>query len=253
LTDEIPEYIEIIILRQVGDKNACDQGTGQAHRFKYALQPGEQPTALDVLIRAREEAFHDLAFRYGCRNRKCGLCTLEINGKPRLACKTKVRDGDRLGPLQGLPVIRDLVVDRTGINGQLAGRIGGDHRRSSWEPLVPGGIFVSLSGCIACYACLKGCPLHEMNLGAFHRPRDFETPKETVVYAYGNPYTFLRLRRIVEDNERDQKTRDQALSTALSLGLETCRECLGCRCQMGIPLIREVIEPLLKDIEKLRT
>jgi hypothetical protein len=49
LTGEIPEYIEIIILRQVGDKNACDQGTGQVHRFKYALQPGEQPTALDVL------------------------------------------------------------------------------------------------------------------------------------------------------------------------------------------------------------
>ena len=161
-TEENPGSIEVTILRQGGQEE---------HRFRYRLEKGEQPTALDVLIRAREEAFHDLAFRYGCRNQRCGLCTLEINGRPRLACKTKVRDGDRLGPLQGLPVIRDLVVDRTGINGQLAGRIGGDHRRSPWEPLVPGRTFVNLSGCIACYACLKGCPLHEMNLRAFHRSR----------------------------------------------------------------------------------
>lgn len=247
---ENPEHIEIIILRQGDDKDACNLKAGQAHRFEYDLQPGEEPTVLDVLIRAREEVFHDLAFRYGCRNQKCGLCTLEVNGKPRLACRTKVRDGDRLGPLKGLPVIRDLVVNRQGVSDQLRGKVGGDHHPSPWEPLVPGEAFVSLSGCIACYACLKGCPLQEMNLGAFHQSRDCETPGKNAVYAYGNPYTFLRLRRIVEDNERDPEIRDKILSTALSFGLETCRECLGCRCQMGIPLIREVIDPLLKDVEK---
>ena len=249
----LPETMEIIILRQGGVKNASYQAMEKAYRFRYTLQPGEQPTALDVLIRAKEEAFQDLAFRYGCRNRKCGLCTLEINGKPRLACRAKVKNGDRLGPLQGLPVIRDLVVDRTGIDNQLAGRVEGRHHPNPWVPSLPGRTFVSLTRCIACYACLKGCPLQEMNLRAFHGSRDVETSTGTSDYEFGNPYTFLRLRRIVEDNERDHTTREQALSAARSLGLETCRGCLGCLCQIGIPLIGEVIEPLLKDVEGLRS
>ncbi len=248
-----PETMEIIILRQGGVKNAFDQSVEQAHGFRFTLKPGEQPTALDVLIRAKEEAFPDLAFRYGCRNRKCGLCTLEINGKPRLACKAIVNNGDRLGPLKGLPVIRDLVVDRTGIDNQLAGRVEGRHQANPWVPILPGGTFVSLTRCIACYACLKGCPLQEMNLRAYQKSRDVETSTGTSVYEFGNPYTFLRLRRIVEDNERDHTIREQALSAARSLGLETCRGCLRCRCQIGIPLIGEVIEPLLKDVEGLRS
>ena len=40
---------------------------------------------LDVLLQAQEKQIDDLSFRYGCRARNCGICIVDINGKPRLA------------------------------------------------------------------------------------------------------------------------------------------------------------------------
>ena len=51
----------------------------------------ERPMVLDVLLQAQEEKIDDLSFRYGCRARNCGVCTVNINGKPRLACRARVK------------------------------------------------------------------------------------------------------------------------------------------------------------------
>ena len=41
--------------------------------------------ALDALLQARATQIPDLSYRYGCRNRTCGICTVDVNGRPRIA------------------------------------------------------------------------------------------------------------------------------------------------------------------------
>ena len=55
----------------------------------------ERPMALDVLMQAQNTTIPDLAFRYGCRARNCGVCTIDINDRPRVACRARVKNGDK--------------------------------------------------------------------------------------------------------------------------------------------------------------
>ena len=60
---------------------------GEERAVEYEYKPreeGERPMALDVLLQAQATEIPDLAFRYGCRNRTCGICTIDVNGRPRV-------------------------------------------------------------------------------------------------------------------------------------------------------------------------
>src|SRR3712207_1488706 len=54
-------------------------------------------------------------FPYTTLFRSCGSCSAEINGKPKLLCKTRIEEYEgqeiRVQPLQAFPVIKDLVSD----------------------------------------------------------------------------------------------------------------------------------------------
>src|SRR5829696_4164926 len=82
--------------------------------YDVALDQGDR-MLLDALVKAK--ALDDsLSFRRSCREGVCGSDAMNINGKNRLACITKVAelpDHVTLRPLPGLPVIRDLIVDMT--------------------------------------------------------------------------------------------------------------------------------------------
>ena len=240
-------FLEVILIRQSCGKDSENPNPAEAHPFKVPREGGSSPPALEVLWMAREGPFPDLAFRYGCRNQRCGLCTIEINGEPALACKTRVSNGDRLGPLSVLPLIRDFVVDRSGMNAQLSGRAGGSERHRSPGSKSPSKRYVSLSRCIECYACLKGCPLHRVNLEGTAGSSSGQNPTGNPRYTHGSPCTFLKLRRLIEDEEVVEGLKIDVMSRAVELGLETCISCYGCRCQIGINLVGEVIKPLLAD------
>ncbi|NBP72037.1 MAG: hypothetical protein EBU57_02355, partial [Alphaproteobacteria bacterium] len=75
----------------------------------------EKPMILDVLLQAQATEMPDLAFRYGCRARNCGVCTVDINGRPRIACRARIKEGDRISPMATLPALSDLVVRRDGV------------------------------------------------------------------------------------------------------------------------------------------
>ena len=95
-------------------------GNNETINYDYKMRSDyEKPMALDVLVQAQETSIPDLAFRYGCRARNCGVCTIDINDKPRIACRSRVRDGDKLSSLATLPVLSDLVVRRDGISRQM--------------------------------------------------------------------------------------------------------------------------------------
>ena len=81
--------------------------------FAVECEPNE--AILTVLNRLRETIDPTLAYRCSCRSAVCGSCAIQIDGRPRLACKTTVGElrGDviQLAPLAGLTVFKDLVVD----------------------------------------------------------------------------------------------------------------------------------------------
>jgi succinate dehydrogenase / fumarate reductase iron-sulfur subunit len=76
-------------------------------------------TVLDALHQVKTEEDGSLTYRRSCRHAICGSCAMLVNGSNRLVCKTPLKDVvDGKGrvtirPLPYLPIIKDLVVDRT--------------------------------------------------------------------------------------------------------------------------------------------
>ncbi len=82
---------------------------------EYKVPVGRYTRVLEALIWIRENLDPTLNFRYSCRMAMCGSCGMLINGKPRLACKTLIKDinSDRIKiePMPKYRVLRDLVVE----------------------------------------------------------------------------------------------------------------------------------------------
>ena len=91
-----------------------DGKSGDFVQFDTEVDPGM--VVLDVLHRIQAQQANDLALRWNCKAGKCGSCSMEINGKPRLACMTRMNSfGDdetiTCQPLKTFPVMKDLVTD----------------------------------------------------------------------------------------------------------------------------------------------
>src|ERR671921_619214 len=80
--------------------------------YDIALEPSDR-MLLDALVRIKEKD-DTFSFRRSCREGVCGSDAMNVNGKNRLACITKlteIKEPVVIRPLPGLPVIRDLIVD----------------------------------------------------------------------------------------------------------------------------------------------
>ncbi|HKX46289.1 MAG TPA: succinate dehydrogenase/fumarate reductase iron-sulfur subunit [Planctomycetota bacterium] len=82
----------------------------------YAVDVDEGMVVLDAVHLVQATQAVDLAARWNCKAGKCGSCSAEINGKPRLMCMTRLSDleGEQpitVEPMQTFPVVRDLVTD----------------------------------------------------------------------------------------------------------------------------------------------
>jgi succinate dehydrogenase / fumarate reductase iron-sulfur subunit len=71
---------------------------------------------LDAVHNIQAEAAPDLACRWNCKAGKCGSCSAEVNGVPRLMCMTRLSDLNLdvpviVEPLKAFPHVRDLVSD----------------------------------------------------------------------------------------------------------------------------------------------
>src|ERR1022692_1676623 len=89
---------------------------GQGELTDYQVEVNEGEVILDVLHRLQATQAGDLAVRWNCKAGKCGSCSMEINGRPRLACMTRMSTFEpdepiTLTPMRTFPVIRDLVTD----------------------------------------------------------------------------------------------------------------------------------------------
>jgi succinate dehydrogenase iron-sulfur subunit len=90
---------------------------GSEGAFKdYTTEVSEGMVVLDAIQRIQAEQAPDLACRWNCKAGKCGSCSAEINGMPKLMCMTRLNDlsHDRpitVEPMRAFPPIRDLVSD----------------------------------------------------------------------------------------------------------------------------------------------
>jgi succinate dehydrogenase / fumarate reductase iron-sulfur subunit len=82
----------------------------------YPTEVSEGMVVLDAVHRIQADQAGDLAVRWNCKAGKCGSCSAEINGKPRLMCMTrlnqlKLDEPVTVEPMRAFPPIRDLVSD----------------------------------------------------------------------------------------------------------------------------------------------
>ena len=93
------------------------RGNKENGEFKtYQTTLNQGMVVLDVIHQIQTEEANDLAVRWNCKAGKCGSCSMEINGKPKLACMTRMNDYSpeetiTLQPLKTFPLIKDLVTD----------------------------------------------------------------------------------------------------------------------------------------------
>jgi succinate dehydrogenase / fumarate reductase iron-sulfur subunit len=157
---------------------------GQGQLTDYQVEANEGEVVLDVLHRLQATQVGDLAVRWNCKAGKCGSCSMEINGRPRLACMTRMsifEPGEPIvvTPLRTFPVIRDLVTD-VSFNYAKARRI----PSFTPDPSIGLGEFrmqqvdvqrsQEFRKCIECFLCQNVCHVvrdHEENKKAFAGPR----------------------------------------------------------------------------------
>ena len=93
------------------------RGGPEGGDFKeYRVEAGEGMVVLDLIHRIQATQANDLACRWNCKAGKCGSCSAEIDGKPRLMCMTRMdtfKEGEPISvaPIRTFPLIRDLVTD----------------------------------------------------------------------------------------------------------------------------------------------
>lgn len=89
-------------------------GIGDFHDYATEISPGM--VVLDAVHRIQAEQASDLAVRWNCKAGKCGSCSAEINGNPRLMCMTRLNalpleQPVTIEPMKAFPGIKDLVTD----------------------------------------------------------------------------------------------------------------------------------------------
>ncbi len=93
------------------------RGDNQAGHFEdYQTEVAEGMVVLDAILQIQADQANDLALRWNCKAGKCGSCSAEINGHPRLMCMTRMRDMPldqpiKVEPMKAFPPIKDLVTD----------------------------------------------------------------------------------------------------------------------------------------------
>jgi succinate dehydrogenase / fumarate reductase, iron-sulfur subunit len=108
---ELPESASIAHLRVFRG-----EGDGPTRYDEFDVPVGEGMVVLDALHWIQGNAAPDLAVRWNCKAAKCGSCSGEVNGRPKLMCKTRLSDFDlaepiTVEPMRTFPLIRDLVTD----------------------------------------------------------------------------------------------------------------------------------------------
>jgi succinate dehydrogenase / fumarate reductase, iron-sulfur subunit len=219
---------EITIYIQRSGASGTNGLLEHTEEFKVEISPGVS-TILEALQSIQENLDDFLGIRYGCRFKQCGLCAVTVNGNPRMACLTKIKDGMVIGPLDNIPVQKDLVVERQFITETIKEKKLIPQKLNSTKDPITTKEFDILSKCTDCQSCISGCPEYR-----------FENRDE-----FAGPLFFVKLSQLQSHPQNEQDYTDKAKE----LGMEQCDGCAGCPCPYGIPIKKLAINPFLDKIK----
>ncbi|HEY0804622.1 MAG TPA: succinate dehydrogenase/fumarate reductase iron-sulfur subunit [Pseudonocardiaceae bacterium] len=218
-----------------------DADKGDLQDFTVEVNEGE--VVLDVIHRLQATQTPDLAVRWNCKAGKCGSCSAEINGRPRLMCMTRMStftedETVTVTPMRTFPVIRDLVTD-VSYNYQKAREI------PSFEPpkdLKPGEYRMQqvdversqeFRKCIECFLCNDTC----------HVLRDHEENKES----FAGPRFLMRIAEL-EMHPLDAADRVPAAQADHGLGFCNITKCCTEVCPEGIHITDNALIPMKERV-----
>lgn len=216
---------------------------GQGQFRDYTTEVAAGMVVLDVVHQIQAEQAGDLAVRWNCKAGRCGSCSAEINGKPKLMCMTRL---DTLAldkavtvePMKAFPHIKDLVTD-VSWNYAVKRHIPKFKPR---PPDAPDGTWriaqedvervQEFRKCIECYLCQDVCHV----LREHHMQEEFIGPRFLVHVA------------ALEMHPLDVGDRLQDLRTQFGIGLCNITKCCTKVCPESITITDNAIIPLKERV-----
>ena len=209
----------------------------------YKTEVSEGMVVLDAVHQIQAESASDLACRWNCKAGKCGSCSAEVNGMPRLLCMTRLGDLDldeavTIEPMPAFPLIKDLVTD-VSWNYEVKKRIKKfrprppDAANGSWR-MAQGDIdrIQEFRKCIECFLCQDVC----------HVLRDHQKHDEFI-----GPRFFVYVASL-EMHPLDTEDRLEELKTANGVGYCNITKCCTKVCPENITITDNAIIPLKERV-----
>jgi succinate dehydrogenase/fumarate reductase iron-sulfur protein len=209
-----------------------DPSEGSEARFEQFKVPKVRGMrimdALEHIYSSQSETF---AYRWFCGTKRCGMCAVSVNGKPRLAFWEPAEARMRIEPLAHFPIVRDLVVDfeaneraltalRPVVTGERSPTFPVDLDHVEMEK------HFALMDCIDCRICVAACTvLDDPGAGRFV-----------------GPYALVQLAKAALHPRNDS----DLTSSIMGSGIELCLSCNACTeaCPSGIPILTGAIDEL---------
>ncbi|MCG9632663.1 succinate dehydrogenase/fumarate reductase iron-sulfur subunit [Vibrio sp. Isolate30] len=158
---------KVDILRYDPEKDA------EPYMQTFEVPFDETMSVLDAIGYIKDNLDKDLSYRWSCRMAICGSCGIMVDGVPKLACKSFLRDypnGLTIEPLANFPIEKDLIVDMTPFIERLEAIkpyiIGNDRKPEDGTNLqTPEQMakYKQFAGCINCGLCYAACPQFGLN------------------------------------------------------------------------------------------
>jgi succinate dehydrogenase / fumarate reductase iron-sulfur subunit len=219
-----------------------DRASGGVFR-EYTTEVAEGMVVLDAVLRIQAESAPDLALRWNCKAGRCGSCSAEVNGLPRLMCMTRLSQLDltkpvTVEPMKAFPLVKDLVTD-VSWNYRVKRKI---QEFTPRPPDAPDGTWRMAQAdvdrvqefrkCIECYLCQDVC--HVLREHSLHE--EFIGPRFLVHVA------------ALEMHPLDVADRLPELKTGHGIGYCNITKCCTTVCPEGITITDNAIIPLKERV-----
>jgi len=216
---------------------------GQGKFQDYRTEIATGMVVLDAVHQIQAEQAGDLAVRWNCKAGKCGSCSAEINGMPKLMCMTRLNTlaldkPVAIAPMKAFPHIKDLVTD-------VAWNYGVKQRIPKFKPRPPDAAdgtwriaqadvdrVQEFRKCIECYLCQDVC--HVLRDHRMHE--QFVGPR------------FLVYAAALEMHPLDVGDRTVELRKQFGIGLCNITKCCTKVCPEGITITDNAIIPLKERV-----
>ena len=225
--------------------DASEEGSGEFKEYDVETYPGM--VVLDAVHDVQAKQAPDLAVRWNCKAGRCGSCSAEVNGKPRLLCMTRMShfpagEPITVTPMKTWPLIKDLVTD-VSLNYKTAKKIppftprpkdADGYWRMQQEDIDR---IQEFRKCIECFLCQDVC----------HVLRDHEKKDNDKKTGFAGPRFMIHLATL-DMHPLDTIDRRQMMKEELGIGYCNITRCCTEVCPEHIVITDNGIIPLKERV-----